>query len=76
MALRAEATSRPALKEVGRLVTLDPIAWAAALPGEAEPDVDVALDPEYGMAECEVPGRQIGSLHAADVNAALDRLDS
>jgi hypothetical protein len=42
----------------------------------AEPDVDVALDPEYGLAECQVPGRQIGSLHAADVNAALDRLDA
>jgi hypothetical protein len=42
----------------------------------AEPDVDVALDPEYGMAECEVPGRQIGGLRAADVNAALDRLEA
>jgi hypothetical protein len=42
----------------------------------AEPDVDLALDPEYGMTDCEVPGRQIGRLHAADVNAALDRLEA
>lgn len=41
-----------------------------------EPDVDLALDPEYGMSECEVPGRTIGRLAAADVNAALDRLES
>jgi hypothetical protein len=42
----------------------------------AEPDVDLALDPEYSMADCEAPGRRIGSLRAADVNAALDRLDA
>jgi hypothetical protein len=41
-----------------------------------EPDVDLGLDPEYGMADCEVPGREIGSLRAADVNAALDRLEA
>ena len=28
------------------------------------------------MAECETPGRQIGSLRAADVNLALDRLEA
>jgi hypothetical protein len=28
------------------------------------------------MTDCEVPGRQIGRLHAADVNAALDRLEA
>lgn len=41
-----------------------------------EPDVDLALDPEWSMSECEVPGRTIGRLAAADVNAALDRLES
>lgn len=40
----------------------------------SEPDVDLALDPEFQMDVCEVPGRQIGSLRAADVNLALDRL--
>jgi hypothetical protein len=42
----------------------------------AEPDVDLALDPEFGMSDCEVPGKQIGALRAADVNAALDRLEA
>jgi hypothetical protein len=38
--------------------------------------VDLALDPEYGMSTCEVPGKQIGRLAAADVNGALDRLEA
>jgi hypothetical protein len=42
----------------------------------AEPDVDLALDPEWQMGECEVPGKQIGHLRAADVNAAVDRLEA
>jgi hypothetical protein len=42
----------------------------------SEPDVDLALDPEFAMDECETPGRQIGQLRAADVNAALDRLEA
>ena len=40
-----------------------------------EPDVDLALDPEYGMTGCEIPGEQIGNLLASDVNGALDRLE-
>lgn len=47
----------------------------ALTPFLGEPDVDLALDPEWGMAASEVPGRQIGRLHAADVNTALDRLE-
>ncbi|MGE5833279.1 MAG: hypothetical protein ACM4AI_02245, partial [Acidobacteriota bacterium] len=47
----------------------------ALKPFLSEPDVDLALDPEFGMADCEVPGQQIGSLRAADVNLALDRLE-
>jgi hypothetical protein len=41
-----------------------------------EPDVDLALDPEFTMTDCEVPGREIGQMRAADVNAALDRLET
>jgi hypothetical protein len=33
-----------------------------------EPDVSVALDPEWSMAPGQVPGRQIGSTDAATVN--------
>jgi hypothetical protein len=40
----------------------------------SEPDVDLALDPEFHMDDCGVPGKQIGSLRAADVNLALERV--
>jgi hypothetical protein len=58
----------------GRSAVADEVA--ALEPFLAEPDVDLALDPEYGMAAYEVPGRQIGRLHADDVNATLDRLEA
>jgi hypothetical protein len=41
----------------------------------AEPDVYVAWDPEYDLGEGQVPGRELGHSHAADVNAALDFLE-
>jgi len=47
----------------------------AMAPFLREPDVDLALDPEFSMDECQVPGRQIGSMRAADVNAAIDALE-
>lgn len=40
----------------------------------AEPDVHLALDPEFDMSEGQVPGRELGHMHAADVNAAIDFL--
>jgi hypothetical protein len=40
-----------------------------------EPDVDLGLDPEFSMTECEVPGREIGQMRASDVNIALDILE-
>lgn len=40
------------------------------LPYLEEPHVHVALDPEFAMPEGKVPGESIGSLDAADVNAA------
>ena len=39
-----------------------------------EPDVHLALDPEFDMSEGQVPGRELGHMHAADINAALDVL--
>jgi hypothetical protein len=42
----------------------------------AEPDVDLALDPEFANTDCEIPGRHIGQLAAADVNAALGQLEA
>jgi hypothetical protein len=41
-----------------------------------EPDVYLALDPEFDMGEGQVPGREIGHMHAADVNAAVDFLEA
>ena len=40
------------------------------------PDVHLALDPEFAMAASgAVPGRKIGTLDAADINWAVDFLD-
>ena len=40
-----------------------------------EPDVHLALDPEFDMGEGQVPGRELGHTHAVHVNAALDALE-
>jgi len=40
----------------------------------AEPDVSLALDPEWNMGEGEVPGQTIGSMTADEVNAVSARL--
>ena len=40
-----------------------------------EPDVHLALDPEFAMDGEQVPGRVIGQMRAADINAALDELE-
>lgn len=36
----------------------------------AEPDVELALDPEWSLPPGHLPGKEIGSTDAADVNAA------
>lgn len=41
-----------------------------------EPDVHLALDPEFDMSEGQRPGRELGHMHASDVNAALDVLET
>lgn len=41
----------------------------------AEPDVHLALDPEFDMTESQVPGGAIGHMDAGDINAALDTLE-
>jgi len=40
-----------------------------------EPDIYLALDPEFDVSECEVPGRHMGQLVAADVNAVIQHLE-
>jgi hypothetical protein len=46
------------------------------LPYLEQPHVQAALDPEFAMPPGEVPGEAIGSLDAADVNAAQALLQS
>jgi hypothetical protein len=40
-----------------------------------QPDVYLALDPEFAMAEGEIPGRKIGRMDAAEVNEAINFLE-
>ena len=51
----------------GRADVLDQVKHYARF--LAEPEVGVALDPEWALEPGERPGRQIGSLPASDVNA-------
>jgi hypothetical protein len=41
-----------------------------------QPDVYLALDPEFAMPPGETPGRKIGRMSARDVNDALDVLEA
>ena len=41
-----------------------------------EPDVHLALDPEFTMEGEQVPGQVIGRMRAAEINAALDELET
>jgi hypothetical protein len=57
----------------GRASVRDEVA--ALRPFLEEPDVDLALDPEFALNEPDVPGHKIGAIRAADINAALDLLE-
>ncbi|MBK5297995.1 MAG: hypothetical protein JJE40_12625 [Vicinamibacteria bacterium] len=58
----------------GRSTVADEVAALGAF--LAEPDVYLALDPEFTMKSCDVPGRTIGQLRAADVNIAIEALET
>lgn len=45
------------------------------MPFLREPDVHLALDPEFDMGEGQRPGRELGHMHASDINTALDFLE-
>ena len=49
---------------------------AALRPFLQEPDVHLALDPEFAMPGGAVPGRRIGTLAASEINAAIEILDA
>ena len=57
----------------GRSAIEDELAFLR--PFLQEPDVHLALDPEFDMSEGQRPGRELGHMHASDINAALDVLE-
>lgn len=59
--------------QVGRSTVADEVAALSRY--LREPDVHLAVDPEFAMGDCEIPGRTIGAHAAADVNDAIDALE-
>lgn len=57
----------------GRSTVADEVA--AFRPFLSDPDVYLALDPEFAMTGCEIPGQQIGEMSANDINGALTMLE-
>jgi hypothetical protein len=51
----------------GRADFLEEVEWLR--PFLEQPDVSLALDPEWHVAEGEIPGQVIGSMEASEVNA-------
>lgn len=59
--------------QTGRSTVMPELAYLA--PYLAEPDVYLALDPEFSMSPDEVPGRRIGTMPASEVNDAIAVLE-
>jgi hypothetical protein len=59
--------------QTGRSTVLRELAYLA--PYLAEPDVYLALDPEFSMRSGEVPGRRVGEMRASEVNDAIAVLE-
>lgn len=60
--------------QTGRSTVLSELAYLA--PYLAEPDVYLALDPEFSMGVDGVPGRRIGTMYATEVNDAIGVLET
>jgi hypothetical protein len=60
--------------QTGRSTVLNELAYIA--PYLAEPDVYLALDPEFSMGTDGVPGRRIGTMFASEVNDAIGVLET
>ncbi len=59
--------------QTGRSTVLSELGYLA--PYLQEPDVYLALDPEFSMGTDGVPGRRIGEMRAAEVNDAIAVLE-
>jgi hypothetical protein len=59
--------------QTGHSTVLDELSYLSRY--LQEPDVYLALDPEFSMGDGGVPGQRIGMMHAADVNDAINVLE-
>lgn len=59
--------------QTGRSAVMDEILYL--LPYLEQPDVYLALDPEFSMGTDGVPGRRIGTMRASEVNDAIAVLE-
>ena len=59
--------------QTGRSTVLDELSYLA--PYLQQPDVYLALDPEFSMGSDGVPGRRIGTMRADEVNDAIAVLE-
>jgi hypothetical protein len=59
--------------QTGRSAVMDEILYL--LPYLEQPDVYLALDPEFSMGSDGVPGRRIGTMRASEVNDAIAVLE-
>jgi hypothetical protein len=59
--------------QTGRSTVMDEILYL--LPYLEQPDVYLALDPEFSMGTDGVPGRRIGTMRASEVNDAIAVLE-
>ena len=59
--------------QTGRSTVMDEILYL--LPYLEQPDVYLALDPEFSMGADGVPGRRIGTMRASEVNDAIAVLE-
>src|SRR4029079_18281803 len=59
--------------QTGHSTVLDELSYLS--PYLQEPDVYVALDPEFSMGDGGVPGQRIGMMHAEEINNAISVLE-
>ena len=59
--------------QTGRSTVMEEMLYL--LPYLEQPDVYLALDPEFSMGTDGVPGRRIGEMHAREVNDAIATLE-
>lgn len=60
--------------QVGRSTVAKEVPYF--LPYLAQPDVELALDPEFDMPPGEIPGKWIGTMSAGEINWAVDAMSN